>query len=82
VHLGWHYAADGLFAAPMAVLFWHVSGRIARWWLARSGLAEAEAEATPAPLPGWVGAPQPVLAAEPAVQDPAGFAKNRFSTSR
>jgi len=80
IHLGWHYAVDGIFAAPMALLFWRLGGFVARRWLAFAGLSEPAAEAAPAPA--WEGVPEPVLAAEPAAQEPAGFAKNRFSTSR
>lgn len=36
VHLGWHYAIDGLAGIVLAVMFWHISARIARWWLART----------------------------------------------
>lgn len=36
VHLGWHYAVDGFAGIILAVLFWHISARVARWWLART----------------------------------------------
>lgn len=31
IHLGWHYAVDGLAALPLAWGIWRVSGRIAAW---------------------------------------------------
>ena len=36
VHLGWHYAIDGIAGIILAILFWHVSARVARWWLVRT----------------------------------------------
>lgn len=33
VHLGWHYAVDGLAGIAMAMLFWRVSRSVACWWL-------------------------------------------------
>ncbi len=68
VHLGWHYAVDGIFSAPMALLFWFAAARIARWWLARTAPADL---ATNAPGAFRFGD-----------QQSAGLAKNRLSTSR
>lgn len=34
VHLGWHYAIDGIFGILMALVLWRISNRIAAWWLA------------------------------------------------
>lgn len=31
VHLGWHYAIDGLVSLPLALLIWAFAGRIVRW---------------------------------------------------
>jgi hypothetical protein len=31
IHLGWHYAADGLVAAAVTLVIWRVCGRIAEW---------------------------------------------------
>lgn len=31
IHLGWHYATDGLFSAPLVVLVWWLAGRYVRW---------------------------------------------------
>jgi hypothetical protein len=36
VHLGWHYAIDGIAGIALAVLFWGISARITRWWLDRT----------------------------------------------
>jgi hypothetical protein len=42
VHLGWHYAIDGIVGIALAVIFWRISARIAGWWLARTDPAVAE----------------------------------------
>jgi hypothetical protein len=34
VHLGWHYAIDGIAGIALALVFWWVSARFTRWWLA------------------------------------------------
>lgn len=31
VHLGWHYAVDGMVSAPLVLLIWALAGRIVRW---------------------------------------------------
>lgn len=31
VHLGWHYAIDGMVSAPLVLLIWALAGRIVRW---------------------------------------------------
>jgi len=36
VHLGWHYAIDGIAGIALAILFWRISARVTRWWLART----------------------------------------------
>ena len=36
VHLGWHYAIDGIAGIALALVFWRTSGRITGWWLART----------------------------------------------
>ena len=36
VHLGWHYAIDGIAGIALALVFWWISARVTRWWLARS----------------------------------------------
>lgn len=52
VHLGWHYAVDGLVAAPLTIALWYGCGRVARRLHARgpaaSGGAKGEAAAAPA----------------------------------
>nr|WP_253820835.1 phosphatase PAP2 family protein [Vibrio sp. 99-70-13A1] len=30
ISLGWHYAVDGIFSAPVTWLIWHISGKIQR----------------------------------------------------
>jgi hypothetical protein len=41
VHLGWHYAVDGIAGVFLAIVFWQISARAARWWLARTEPREA-----------------------------------------
>jgi len=36
VHLGWHYAIDGIAGIALALVFWWISARITRWWLAQT----------------------------------------------
>ncbi len=36
VHLGWHYAIDGIAGIVLAIVFWRISARITSWWLART----------------------------------------------
>lgn len=43
VHLGWHYAIDGIAGIVLAIAFWRISTRIARWWLARTEPERAKA---------------------------------------
>lgn len=48
VHLGWHYAIDGIAGIVLAVVLWMVSARVTRWWLdqtepERGGQIAAEA---------------------------------------
>lgn len=84
VHLGWHYAVDGIAGAIFAVILWYASRLTIRWWLARTepalvaGRAQAE--------PPWADSPVPVtvpsLSGALADQATPEFAKNRFSTSR
>lgn len=33
VHLGWHYALDGIVAAPLTLALWHLSSRICDRWI-------------------------------------------------
>ena len=33
IHLGWHYAVDGLVALPMTIAIWRASGRLAERWV-------------------------------------------------
>jgi hypothetical protein len=35
VHLGWHYAIDGIAGAWIAFAAWHVAGPILSWWQRR-----------------------------------------------
>jgi hypothetical protein len=43
VHLGWHYAIDGIAGIALAIMFWRISARVTRWWLARTAPERAEA---------------------------------------
>jgi hypothetical protein len=36
VHLGWHYAIDGIAGIALALVFWWISARVTRWWLGRT----------------------------------------------
>ncbi len=36
VHLGWHYAIDGIAGIVLAIIIWRISARVTRWWLART----------------------------------------------
>ncbi len=36
VHLGWHYAIDGIVGIVLAIVFWRISARVTRWWLTRT----------------------------------------------
>lgn len=36
VHLGWHYAIDGLAGILLGVMFWRISTELTRWWLDRT----------------------------------------------
>ena len=49
VHLGWHYAIDGIAGIVLAVVFWRISSRVTTWWLARTEPERAE-EATEQPV--------------------------------
>lgn len=31
IHLGWHYATDGLLSAPIVILFWWLAGKYVDW---------------------------------------------------
>ena len=44
VHLGWHYAIDGIAGIALAILFWRISARVTSWWLARTEPEQTEAE--------------------------------------
>jgi hypothetical protein len=55
IHLGWHYAADGIVSAAAMVAIWWAVGR----YLERSGYAAAVADAHGSPLPGT---PRPAFA--------------------
>jgi hypothetical protein len=57
VHLGWHYAVDGIISAAVMLAIWWAVGR----YLERSGYAAAVARSADAPLPA---APRPALAME------------------
>ena len=35
IHLGWHYATDGMFSAAMVLLVWWLSGRYVGWLQSR-----------------------------------------------
>lgn len=41
IHLAWHYAIDGYAGAAVALLGWHVAGRLVGWDRARQGLSDA-----------------------------------------
>jgi hypothetical protein len=43
VHLGWHYAIDGIAGIALAIVFWRISARVTSWWLARTEPEHAEA---------------------------------------
>jgi len=45
VHLGWHYAIDGIAGIALAIVLWRISARVTRWWLARTTPERAEAVA-------------------------------------
>jgi hypothetical protein len=47
VHLGWHYAVDGIVSAAAMVLIWRWVDR----WCIRSGYDAAAASERPAPAP-------------------------------
>jgi hypothetical protein len=36
VHLGWHYAIDGIAGIFLAIVIWRISIRVTDWWLART----------------------------------------------
>ena len=36
VHLGWHYAIDGIAGIALGIVFWRISARLTRWWLVRT----------------------------------------------
>ncbi|MFZ5674096.1 MAG: phosphatase PAP2 family protein [Pseudomonadota bacterium] len=40
IHLAWHYAIDGYAGIAVALVGWHVAGRLVRWDRARQGLTE------------------------------------------
>ena len=44
VHLGWHYAIDGIAGIALAIVFWRISARVTSWWLARTEPEQTEAE--------------------------------------
>lgn len=52
VHLGWHYAIDGVAGILLAVFLWRVSARVTAWWLARTEPGGLEAEEAPSPVAG------------------------------
>jgi len=56
VHLGWHYAVDGLFAWAMVAVLWWAAGA----YLKRVGYTDAIADEKLDPLPGLV--PEPAVA--------------------
>ena len=61
IHLGWHYALDGVVACGLTILTWHAVGRVPALW-PRVGVAT---DAEPA-VPGWRGGEaldQPVVEA-------------------
>lgn len=48
VHLGWHYAVDGIAGIGLALLFWRIARRLTSWWLARTEPAPAADAGAPA----------------------------------
>ena len=46
VHLGWHYAIDGIVGAPMAVGTWHLAG-----WMLRHTVLRGAAVSIPDGVP-------------------------------
>jgi len=47
VHLGWHYAIDGIAGIILALVLWQVSQRFARWWLGEVVPSADAAEESP-----------------------------------
>lgn len=47
IHLGWHYATDGLVSAPLVLLVWWLAGRYVRW-LERREFSIGEGQTTAA----------------------------------
>jgi hypothetical protein len=43
VHLGWHYAIDGIAGIALAIVVWRLSSRVTSWWLSRTEPEQTEA---------------------------------------
>lgn len=49
IHLGWHYATDGLLSAPLVVLVWWLAGKYVNWLEGREFALGKPAEAPAEP---------------------------------
>ncbi len=79
VHLGWHYAADGIAGIVLSLLMWKASARMTEWWLVRTGLSPAPSAGTAQEFVST-----PVLTPAIGMASPIApeIADNRLSASR